>query len=180
MSLRLSFFVLVMCLGAVLNAGCIGAVNQKNSTTAPTVSLQPPVTEAIPVPTVTATPTIDQPDETTLATFLKISGTGSNFVADSTNDAPAYQGVDGNYSSQYKNGTLHIFGNVDSRSEYNLNVSIEADTEGSSLYDSIIVPASGTTGFTVSMPYTAPVGQSSFPYYVSIIHVSIVPTTQTT
>ncbi|MGP8254883.1 MAG: hypothetical protein ACLQMU_04260 [Methanoregula sp.] len=155
------------------------AVHQKNSTTAPTVSLQPPVTEAIPVPTVTATPTIDQPDETTLATFLKISGTGSNFVADSMNDVPAYQGVDGNYSNQYKTGTLHIFGNVDSRSEYNLNVSIDVDTEGSSLYDSIIVPASGTTGFTVSMPYTAPVGQSSFPYYVSIIHVSIVPTTPT-
>ena len=79
MSLRWSFFVLVMCLGAVLNAGCISAVHQKNSTTAPTVSLQPPVTEAIPVPTVTATPTIDQPDETTLATFLKISGYGFKF-----------------------------------------------------------------------------------------------------
>lgn len=134
------------------------------------------------IPTVTTKPTIEQPDEKTLASLLTISGTGSNYQSDTT----GYVSV-GNMDCTYsKSGTIFIYGTVDSSSKYTLKVDLEADIidapvkiQNTKLTDSIIVHSFGTTGFQFGASYTngnCIIGTDTGSYNVYITGVSIVPT----
>jgi plastocyanin len=174
--------LLIICIGAILAAGCT-STETINTTPNPTVTLQTPqitpvdttpplLTTSIPI-AVTTVPTTEQPNETALASMLTISGDGANFVSNATHYVPAYGGPNIAYN-QYDTGTAYIYGSVDSRSKYNLKVDVEVDIDGIALYDSIIVPTFGTGGFKVSLPYVVTGGSSSVPYNVYISNVSIV------
>ena len=201
MQKRAILFLLIILIVATGAAGCT-STETINATPVPTVTPQTPQivhvnatlpeTTSIPVAisttavTISATPTIEQPDETTLASFLTISGIGSNFVANATHYVPDYTGYN-LYCNQYQNGTLFIFGSVNSRSKYSLNVDLEVNiistqlsVDNSTLYDSIFIQPFGTAGYQFSTPsisYCNMVGGGN--YDVFITGVSIAPTTQT-
>lgn len=173
--------LLIILFGVIVTAGCSGMGSTKTNipvTTVPGVTpfieyttATPIAVTSIPVNLTTA-PTIEQPNETTLASLLTISGTGANFVSNATHYVPAYGGPYIAYN-QYDTGTAYVYGSVDSKSKYNLKVDVEVDIDGIALYDSIIVPTFGTGGFKVSLPYVVTGGSSSVPYNVYISNVSI-------
>jgi hypothetical protein len=195
MQKRIIFILLVILVEVIVTAGCTSAGSSNattQTTTVPTPTV-PSVTAYIPFTTetpntvtsvpvsITTTPTIEQPNETTLASYLTISGTGSNYQSDS-------RGIEssGNYICTYStSGTLYIYGSVDSKSRYPLKVDMEADifnvpvtVASSTLYDSIIVPTYGTAKYQFSTPYTGgcDVGDTGT-YNVSIMGVSIASST---
>jgi len=196
MSLKLLFLILTVCIGVVFTVGCtnVGSTNSAQQTAIPpTPSIQLPPPQVVPLDTtpatttpmpiaITTTTTTEQPDEATLASFLTLSGTGSNYQSDT-------RGVEssGNSVCTYsQSGTLYIYGTIDSRSRYPLEVDMEVDiydapvtVQSPTLTDSIIVQPFSTTGYQVGTPYTGGcnVGETGT-YNVTITGVSIVPATQ--